>query len=191
MQRPRPAARLSSVNFNHDDLMHGEDYAGQDVVGWIVQEKFRGHRCYWNGARLFTRTGKAIPAPKWFTAGLPSGIPLDCELYAGVDGEAVVSAVCNSGRGWEGLRLVVFDSPKATGGYAERHCAVCDAIPSPSVFVQIAPVSRVESAADLNSQLAELQSRGGEGFMLRRPDAGYTWGRVDTLLKLKRPMGSR
>ena len=164
--------------------MHGEDYAGQDVAGWIQQEKFRGHRCYWNGSRLFTRTGKALMAPAWFTAGLP-GIPLDCELYAGVNSEAEVSAICNSGRGWERLRLVVFDSPQAPGGYALRHEEIVEAIPSMMPFVQVAPFSRVDKPVLLGAQLAELKARGGEGFMLRRPDATYTWGRVDSLLKFK------
>ena len=165
--------------------MHGEDYAGQDVAGWIQQEKFRGHRCYWNGARLFTRTGKALLAPYWFTAGLPLGVPLDCELYAGVDGEADVSAVCNSGRGWESLRLVVFDAPKASGGYKARHAEICALVPAFARFVQVATFSAVESVAALGAQLAELQARAGEGFMLRHPDAAYTWGRVDSLLKFK------
>ena len=58
-------------------MMNGTDYAGQDVTGWIIQEKFDGFRAFWTGSRLIARSGATINAPAWFTAELPA-MPLDC-----------------------------------------------------------------------------------------------------------------
>jgi len=30
-------------------MMNGTDWTGQDVTGWIVQEKFDGFRAFWTG----------------------------------------------------------------------------------------------------------------------------------------------
>jgi len=160
-------------------MMNGTDWTGQDVTGWIVQEKFDGHRAFWTGSRLISRSGATINAPAWFTAGLPA-MPLDCELYAGRGGFRKVQSVVKSTAGdWSALRLVCFDAPAVAGGYAVRHAAIPANIAAPYWGLGASAVDA------LAAELAALKANGGEGFMLRRPDAEYTWGRVDSLLKFK------
>jgi len=159
--------------------MNGTDWTGQDVTGWIVQEKFDGFRAFWTGSRLISRSGATINAPAWFTAGLPA-MPLDCELYAGRGGFRKVQSVVKSTAGdWSALRLVCFDAPAVVGGYAVRHAAIPANIAAPYWTIGASTVDA------LAAELAALKASGGEGFMLRRPDAEYTWGRVDSLLKFK------
>jgi ATP-dependent DNA ligase len=49
------------------------------VTRWLT-EKFDGMRLFWTGKQLFTRQGKEIIAPQFFTNQLPS-VPLDGELW--------------------------------------------------------------------------------------------------------------
>lgn len=65
------------------DMMHGGDWTDDiDPAGWIVSEKLNGCRAFWDGSQLWSRGGNVIPAPAWFTAGLPTS-PLDGEVWAG------------------------------------------------------------------------------------------------------------
>ncbi len=168
-------------------MMNGTDWTGQDVTGWIVQEKFDGHRAFWTGSRLISRSGAPINAPAWFTAGLPA-MPLDCELYAGRGGFRKVQSVVKSTDGdWSALRLVCFDAPAVAGGYAARHAAIPANIAAPYRGLGASAVDA------LAAELAALKANGGEGLMLRNPDAHYTPGRTTELLKLKvkkHPTGS-
>ena len=46
-----------------------------------MSEKLDGVRAYWNGENLYTRNGKHLYPPEWFTAKLPKGFALDGELW--------------------------------------------------------------------------------------------------------------
>ena len=49
--------------------------------GWWMSEKFDGLRIYWDGeSKLYSRLGKQIKAPEFWTSSLPK-IPLDGELW--------------------------------------------------------------------------------------------------------------
>lgn len=164
----------------HNALMHGTNRAGQDVTGWIAQEKFDGWRALWTGKRLITRQGQAIRAPRWFTDGLPSS-PLDCELFLGRGRVNEMQRIAwNSGCPlWMAARLIIFDAPTASGGIIERLATVSHS----SAYAIVAETFTVES--DIMERLAELKLKDGEGFMLRHPSAPYVAGRTDKLLKLK------
>lgn len=165
---------------NDKTMMHGRDYAGQDVSGWLVSEKFDGCRAYWDGSQLWSRGGHVINAPAWFTAGLPA-CHLDCELWAGYGNLNGARLACQYGRFTPACRLWVFDCPQATGDWAER--------------MQAAPVTRYAAPvafevcggrSDLAHRLQAVLGRRGEGLVIRHPDAPYTIGRVQTMLKVKR-----
>ena len=47
----------------HLCFMHGKDFAGQRVGGWLCQEKLEGLRCLWTGAELVSRNGERFNAP--------------------------------------------------------------------------------------------------------------------------------
>ena len=116
----------------HKDLMHGQDYAGQTVAGWLLQEKLDGLRALWTGSALITRSGNRFNAPDWFTAGLPSTL-LDGELYAGRGtlrrlAGRLVSARSSADEDWRGVTFNVFDAPNSRGGYVERKAAARKAV---------------------------------------------------------------
>ena len=45
-----------------------------------MTEKYDGVRVFWDGGSLFTRDGKRINVPSFFTESLPN-TSLDCELW--------------------------------------------------------------------------------------------------------------
>ena len=52
-----------------------------DPTGWLMSEKLDGVRCYWDGTKMYTRTGNDFFPPQWFTDGLPVDLALDGELF--------------------------------------------------------------------------------------------------------------
>ena len=172
----------------HLDLMHGRDYAaGQRIAGWLVQEKFDGLRCLWTGTELVSRNGERFNAPAWFTAGLPAGVPLDGELYAGVGSLGRISNLLarhKSGKDvdWQGVRFMVFDAPTVRGCFSDRAWFL-RGIDAP--HTEIVATSAVESLTKLRVALKRLHKAGGEGFILRDPSAPYLAGRTGTVLKFK------
>lgn len=170
--------------------MHGSDYAGQDVTGWLAQEKHDGWRALWTGSELVTREGKRLAAPSWFTAGLPK-VALDCELIAagGITTPNRVNSLIRRKRGgWGELELVVFDAPGAEP-FAMRHVRASSYFASsglaPAPFARVANIWQVASIAALNAALVAIQERKGEGIIVREPTSAYVAGRVTTMLKVK------
>jgi DNA ligase-1 len=152
-----------------------------DPTGWLVTEKFRGCRAYWDGDQLWTREGNRIEAPDDFTRHLPGGVALDGELWAGrcpVETEARL-AVQYGGRHWtDRIRYAVFDSPSAIGNWPSR-MRVARAVLRPGSFAAFPVESRFcNGPGHLRSMLCELVEAGGEGLVLRHPTAkGYHAGR--------------
>jgi DNA ligase 1 len=170
-----------------ESLMHGKDWSGQRLGGWLVQEKLDGLRCLWTGSELVSRNGERFNAPAWFTAGLPPGIALDGELYAGAGSLGRISntlARHKSGADadWTGIRFMVFDAPEVCGPFSKRAAFIrgIDAM-----HTTIVPTTIVQYLASLRRELKALHKRGGEGFILRDPSARYIAGRTDRLLKFK------
>ncbi len=164
--------------------MHGRDWSGQRVAGWLMQEKLDGLRCLWTGSELVSRNGERFNAPAWFTDALPVGVPLDGELFSGYGTLGRISNLLarhKSGKDedWKGVQFMVFDAPKIEGGFERR-----DRIVAGRTAYQI-PTRRVVSLAKLRRELKALHKRGGEGFILRDPSAPYVAGRTDKLLKFK------
>ena len=165
---------------NERQMTLGSDYAGQDLSGWFLSEKLDGCRAYWDGAQLWTRGGKVIQAPAWFTAGLPAS-HLDCELWAGYGQREVARLATQYGRFTPACRLLIHDCPTATGNWAER--------------MQAAPVTRYatpvaftvcEGHADMLAKLGAVLGHAGEGLIARNPAVtSYTTGRTRDLLKIK------
>lgn len=179
------------TKMTHADLMHGVDYSGQNVDGWLVQEKFDGLRALWTGKELVSRNGQKFNAPDWFTAKLPE-CPLDGELYAGRGMLSRIStrlARWKSGddEDWADVRFKVFDAPSVPGGYLARWQSCFTWLPHTSFHIQLCTIRTLEAKGieSLRKDLKELQADGGEGFILRHPDAPYVAGRTDKMLKFK------
>jgi DNA ligase-1 len=167
------------MKFDHHALMHGKDYDGRDLTGWLAQEKFDGFRAFWNGFELRSRQGEKFAAPQWFFDGLPS-TPLDGELYLGRGRLSELNAMVWNPESplWKEALFVIFDAPTAEGGIVDRLLSI-GALP---LTAAIGPIFKV--SASISEQLTALLITGGEGYMLRDPNAPYKRGRTDRLLKL-------
>ena len=171
---------------NDKAMMHGTDYAGQDPTGWIVTEKFDGHFARWTGCQLLTREGANYNPPDWFVAGLPPW-PIDCELFAGYGKRGSLNGAprWRDKNRWAGLQLVAFDIPTGMGGYEIRHDNLVSHLRE-SEWLRIAPRwVCLLGTPGLAEALEGVLRKGGEGLVIRDPQALYTVGRVQTMLKVK------
>lgn len=91
-----------------------------------------------------------------------------------------------SGGDWQGIKLHVFDVPEASGGL-RRRLAVLQAYLKTHSAPNLVLIEQ-KTAKDLAAAKAwmdEIVAGGGEGVILRHPDASYVGGRSSHYLKLK------
>ena len=172
-------------------LQHPTLYNGAvDPTTCLVSEKYDGVRGHWDGETLRFRSGRAVPAPAWFTARLPRGTPLDGELWLG---RARFDALSGSVRKaepvdaeWRELRYMVFELPSASGTFAQRAQRIRELV-AQAAWPQLVAVeqSPVADRQALREKLADVVAHGGEGLVLHRADAPYRAGRSDAVMKLK------
>ena len=180
-------------------LLTAPAYAGQpmlpevyteevDVTGWLMSEKLDGVRGYWDGERLLSKNGNAFFPPKEFIKGLPP-FPVEGEIWGGRGSfEQTVSIVKREKPhdGWLKLKLAIFDVPDAPGGFTER-IALAESwfATHPSAYAFVIEQTLIESPAELEQHLARIEELGGEGLIVRKPDALYSAGRSTEILKVK------
>jgi DNA ligase-1 len=157
--------------------------------GYLVSEKYDGVRALWDGRSLRFRSGLAVPAPTWFTSGLPEQ-PLDGELWFGRGRFEAVSAAVRRHEPreaeWRALRYMLFEIPGAVGDFAARAAALQRLVATARFDALVAvEQTTLPDRAALRARLDEVVRAGGEGLMLHRADAPFESGRSDTLLKLK------
>jgi DNA ligase-1 len=156
-----------------------------DPAGWWLSEKLDGVRAYWDGKRLLSRLGNVFHAPDWFIAGLPAH-PLDGELFlARKSFQKTVAIVRRQDKPdtWKQIKFLVFDAPAHGGGFEERIAHV-NSLPA-QAHVIAHPHVACEGIEHLKTELARIESLGGEGVMLRQPKSMYVAGRSSILLKVK------
>lgn len=160
---------------------------GLDPAGWLVSEKYDGVRAHWDGRQLRSRSGRPIPAPSGWLAGLPLEA-LDGELWLGRGRFEAVSALVHRSAApeadWAELRYMVFELPGGAGGFGER-AARLQRLAAGAGPWQAVPQQTVADAAALQRRLAEVVAGGGEGLVLHQVDAPWQTGRGAALLKLK------
>ncbi len=172
-----------------NNLMLPEVYNGQiDVSGWLMSEKLDGVRGYWDGKRLLSKNGTIFSPPAAFVHDLPP-FPVEGEIWGGRGSfEQTVAIVKKEGphKGWLQLRLAIFDVPAAPGGFTER---IANAekwfAAHPSAYAFVIRQTIVGDSTDLPQQLAGIEKLGGEGLIVRKPDALYAAGRSTEILKVK------
>jgi DNA ligase-1 len=165
---------------NERDFTLLRDWQGQNPSGWYQSEKLDGVRAYFDGARLWTRGGHLITAPAWFTRRLPAGVHLDGEIYAGRSRFEEARRAVQYGQWTRRCRFVAFDCPQAAGTYAQRIAA------AESHYADVVAVKVCPDRASLITDLNRIQSRGGEGLVIRSPHADrYEAGRTSNSLKVK------
>jgi DNA ligase-1 len=159
-----------------------------EVNGWLMSEKFDGVRGYWDGEKMWSKNGKDLQPPDEFVRDLP-GFPLEGELWGGHNTfEKTVSIVMKEKAhdGWLQLRFAIFDVPEAPGTFTQRMEKArnwFEEHPAPYAFV----ISQlpVRNAVHLQEELQRVLERGGEGLIVREPDAFYAGGRSAQILKVK------
>ena len=159
-----------------------------DIRGWWVSEKLDGVRARWDGQQLWSKNGRLFAAPPEFLKNLPP-FPLEGELWGGRGNFELTTAFVRQQQphsGWLQLQFAIFDVPQHEGSFATRIDTARDwfaAHPTPYAFV-IEQTLLVDRTA-LQVALQQVVAGGGEGLMVRDPQAPYRPGRSPALLKVK------
>lgn len=182
--RPAPAAHAVSPRPMLPEVYHGQ----VAVRGWLVSEKLDGVRGYWDGKRLWSKHGTLFHPPPAFLRGLPP-FPLEGEIWGGRGTyERTVATVLKQqpDAGWLKLKFAIFDVPQAAGGFTRRIAKARRWFAAhPSAYAFVIPQRPVRGRAQLEKELHRVVALGGEGLIVRRPDAPYAAGRSPSILKVK------
>ena len=166
------------------DLLLLKVYKDQNVSGWVMSEKLDGIRAYWDGKHLISRGGKVIHAPKWFVKDYPP-FAIDGELWSKRgDFENISSSVRDRvpSEKWHEIKHYIFEVPNAAGELFERLAKVK---PYEGENIRIIPQKYVKNREDLQKFLKSVEKLGGEGVVVRDPNAAYINKRTSKALKVK------
>ncbi|WP_299006745.1 DNA ligase [uncultured Shewanella sp.] len=159
-----------------------------EIADYLVSEKLDGIRGYWTGVDFYTRTGKRISVPAWFSEDFPS-YPLDGELWLGRGNFHKMLSVIKQSQAdpqlWQSVRFMVFDLPTFKAPFEERYARMLSSLTARSPYLKVIPQFSVDSQAQLNTLLDEVLAKGGEGLMLHHKEALYKVGRSSQIVKLK------
>lgn len=165
-------------------LMLAQTYHKQAVAGWLASEKLDGVRAYWDGTQLYSRAGNIFHAPPEFTAALPP-FAIDGELYLGRGRFQETVSHIKSGN-WQAVEFHIFDVPHASGGLSERLASLTTWLKdNPNPRLHIIEQIPLQDFAQAQKLQAAIENAGGEGLILRDPNAPYLATRSAAMLKLK------
>jgi DNA ligase-1 len=176
-------------------LQHGVNYSAvEDITNYLVSEKLDGVRGYWDGSQLFSRQGKPITSPTWFTRHWPSQA-MDGELWmARGQFQPLLSCVTKHkpdeikrSSCWRHVSFKVFDLTNRNGTFAQRFTRIKQLVTTnQSPYLSFIKQHKVTTLIALDNILSEVIKNGGEGLMLHHVNAQYTIGRNSDLMKLKK-----
>lgn len=159
-----------------------------DVANWLVSEKLDGVRGYWDGQRLLSKNGFAFHPPAKFIHNFPP-FALEGEIWGGRGTfQKTVSIVKKQQPhdGWLELQFAIFDVPRAAGGFRLRLRQAKEWFDShPTRFAFVIPQKTIKDKVQLKAELEQVEKLGGEGLIVRKPDALYAAGRSREILKIK------
>ena len=174
------------------ELLKLSEYKGQNVGGWLASEKLDGVRAYWDGRNLRSRNGKILAASGGWSAHFPP-FALDGELYtARGEFEKIQSIVMDkmpSATAWSEIKFHVFDVPEASGGLLERLSELEKFIlqnPQAGQNLKIIKQVKVKDNAEFEAFADAVIAKGGEGAVVREPNAPYERKRSKNALKYKK-----
>ena len=160
----------------------------EEIAGWIMSEKLDGIRGYWNGKQLLTRKGLPLNPPSWFIKNFP-GFDLDGELWSKRgDFEFIQSTVLDKkpGNDWRAITYNIFEVPEEEGNFLSRiNKAKAWFESHRNNYIRFIPQKMVQNKSDLDRFLNEVQSKGGEGVIVKDPEIPYHTGRSAHILKVK------
>lgn len=160
---------------------------GDAVAGWWMSEKLDGVRGYWDGRLLWSKQGKLLQPHPDFIAGLPE-FPLEGELWGGRGSFERTAAVVQQplAAQWLQLQFAIFDVPAAPGPFRQRIEQARRWFTShPSAHAFVIEQRPVLDQTQLQAELQSVEAAGGEGLIVRDPQAHYAGGRSAELLKVK------
>ena len=153
-----------------------------NVSGWYMSEKLDGVRAYWDGKKLISRSGKVFSVPSFFTKDFPS-FELDGELWSKRSDFSNISSIVNRKKAleaWSRLTYNVFEVPNAKGDLLQRLKKVQN-----SKYLKVVKQIKVKNKKHLENFLQVVESKGGEGVVVRDGSLPYYVGRNKNALKVK------
>lgn len=189
LSTPKPAVEKPAKAVAPPPVLLAHAWAHDvDLTGWWMSEKLDGVRAYWDGTHFLSRLGNTYVAPAWFTAGLPKE-PLDGELWVGrKQFQRCVSIVRRQEAHdeWREVRYLIFDAPGRPDPFEDRVRYIQQLLAKHKPpHAQALAQERCKGIEHMRSELARVESLGGEGLMMRRPGSLYEVGRSHSLLKVK------
>lgn len=171
----------------------------KDPTGFWLSEKLDGVRAWWNGERMYARSGRAWNPPQWFLDRLPKNLHIDGELWAKRDAFDATSGICrrSDSDGWRTINFMAFDVTNLPLLYEERLRELKKQLPdgerTPDEvqdsrmggLICVLPAVRCTDKAHFDRLMQQIVEKGGEGLMLREPRSAYEVGRSRTLYKHK------
>ena len=172
------------------DLLRLSEFKDQNVSGWLASEKLDGVRAYWDGENLLSRQGKKLNAPLSFTKNFPK-FALDGELYAKeLKFEEIQASVMDKlpdEKAWSKLKFHVFDVPEASGGLPRRLEVLAKFLKNePNDNLIIIKQIKMRDNAQFLKFTESIIAKGGEGAVVREPNAPYERKRSKNALKFKK-----
>ena len=160
----------------------------EDISQYWLSEKLDGVRGYWDGEKLYFRSGNLIHSPIWFTNNWPS-TPLDGELWIARDKFNQVSSCTRKltpTKCWQEVRFMVFDLPKHQGTFNQRvHQMNQLSSLNKSPYLAIINQFTCPTSQCLYRHFEQIIAHRGEGLMLHAGNAYYKAGVNPALMKLK------
>ena len=153
-----------------------------NISSWYMSEKLDGVRAYWDGMHLISRSGKIFIAPKFFTKEFPNH-KLDGELWSKRGDFSHISSIVNTKNRpdrWKELTYNIFEVPEAKGDLLERLRVVKE-----TKYIKIIKQIKVKNKEHLKQFLKEVESKAGEGVVVRDGSLDYYTGRDNNALKVK------
>ena len=172
------------------DLLRLSEFKDQNISGWLASEKLDGVRAYWDGENLLSRQGKKLNAPLSFTKNFPK-FALDGELYAKeLKFEEIQASVMDKlpdEKAWGRLKFHIFDVPEASGGLLDRLEVLAKFLKNePNDNLTIIKQIKMRDNAQFLKFTKDIIAKGGEGAVVREPNAAYDRGRSQNVLKYKK-----
>ena len=166
------------------NLLLLKTYKNQNIDGWVMSEKLDGIRAYWNGKMLLSRGGHQIYAPKWFIKDYPP-FEIDGELWTKRNDFENISSIVRDkipSENWKDIKYYIFEVPNAKGNLYQRLEKVKK---YENKYIRIIPQIKIKDKNHLDKFLKEIESKKGEGVVVRDGSVSYINKRTSKALKVK------
>lgn len=172
-----------SLDAKKPELLLLKNYTkDSNVTGWMMSEKLDGVRAYWDGEKLFSRSGRILNTPKFFTKNFPKH-ELDGELWIKRESFSSVVSIINTKQEtqrWKEIRYKIFEVPNAKGNLEQRLDKV-----KISKYISVIEQIKVKNKEHLKNFLKSVEDKSGEGIVVRDGNYPYYTGRTNKAFKVK------